>query len=326
MSPDETQIAAPPKPWEGRAEHRDSVLNYIQPDAAAPTADYQGGGRTSAHYAPQQTPPSSLSASYYNHFPSPYNFNGYSQPYYGGAAMPGGLFAYGGPNSGYGAPSLPDQFLPPGTVLGAAEQRIRAALSAFGSIVRAVGSLAQMMDSTVYAAWSSVMAVVAVGEQFRQLRHEHLQRWMQLLRSAVSWLLGVLRLRSGAKAPLAVPFAIAQRDAAHSSAAAALSAQTRGPALSLAPVLQIFVPALIAGISYLAIREYVAKGAARGPAARVLYTFATADPSCIAVEAGEDIVVLQGANAAGWLLGRRTRDGREGFLPAAFVKIVESRQ
>lgn len=290
---------APQKPWEHQNSTTQSVLSVVQPDWTNPS------GQESS-VAPGNVNNSSP-------FPSqPYN------PRFTGSFGSGYNYGPGYHNNGYGynLPNFPEQFLSPNTALGAAEQRLRAALSTISALVRAFGGLSQMLDSTVYAAWSSVMAIVAVAEQFRYLRQEHLRRWLELLKSAIAWLLHTLKLSKSNGRPLTISGS--QSRTSVESIPPTRSSLTKNAS-------KLFIPAIIAGGAYV-LWQGISWTKSEGSVAKALFNFTAMDPACISLEAGDDLIVLKYLDSSDWLNVRNVKSGLVGFVPASYVGIVDSRQ
>lgn len=219
-----------------------------------------------------------------------------------------------------------EPFMPQNTRLGQLETRVRTILNVVGNIIRAFGSVAQLFDSSVYAAWSSIMALVAVGEHLRHFHEECVSRWITVVRVGVSNFLSVIKpkmqIRSQQKYPNSTDFTIFYD-----------------------PICRLVVPATIAGVIYVAKcllspsecltenktdmqnRERDELVSETGKKCGiVIENFQALDQSCLTVEKGQKVVIVHEKDSNGWLYVSKPDDWCEGFIPASHLLILESHQ
>jgi hypothetical protein len=263
-------------------------------------------------------------------YPSPnayVNYQGSSYPYpaiplssqY--AQLPQGNAPY------FGAASS-DRIFPTGGAFSSAEDRFRAILAAVGNIVRAFSGIAHVLDSTFYAAWSAMMAIVAVGEQLKNLRTEVLSKWLYLLRHIVKWFLGLLgrRVVAGPNMTTAIPSEIVR---SYSGAVLPSKSEERGSTIVLTRWL---IPmALVSGSLYYYWRIMKERKPWTGGIimAKALFPFDGGEDSrYVGIVPGDDLVLPRDAfaDAHGWVYGKNNRSGLEGYFPAAYIQQVDSHQ
>lgn len=225
------------------------------------------------------------------------------------------------------------------------EQGSQSTFQVLDQVVQAFGGLAQMLDSTFHATYSSFMAMVGVVEQFGMLR-DYLSRALSLaalysfVRRLVAWVTG---------RPAPVP--VEQLSAAAFDRFAAGAPDAAGaPPASRKPLI-VFV-AIVAGLLALAVRrgrehaEQVAVAAAAAgtttsaapgsagaqlpPAAeraRALFDFAGQNAVELSFNRGDVIDVISRTTSKGqpapWWKGRLpTNPSRVGLFPGNHVELV----
>lgn len=291
----------PVKPWERQQlVTTDSVLSVVTPENAMANGNVVNSSRII---------PASNSA-----MPSGY-WNSMSTNRYYPQSYPN----YSNMNSlnQYDTSGLSNQIMPSGTVLGDTEERVRKMLSGITSVVRAFSGVAQMLDSTVYAAWSSVMAVVAVGEQFKYLRQEHLQYWINALKLALNWFISTISFRRSEKG-------LHEGSISDKSENILISGQRTQRTLP-----NFVVPFLVAGSSFLLWKlalQIIKNNQNQSLPARAIYPFTAVDSRCLPLAVGDDLQVIENSldSDSGWMIVRNIRTMKEGAVPSAYVKIVES--
>lgn len=220
---------------------------------------------------------------------------------------------------------LPENLLSPNSALGQAEQRFRNVINSLVGIVRAFGGIAQMMDSTFYAAWTMIMALGSVIEHLKTLRRDHLMKWIGIFRNALKWILEILRLYRGSNPSQKPPAEIA-KDASLSFQ----SPRTISTPSQFSLVTKVGLPVVaISTCLYLWKRLYPREIHSNELAnlAKVLYSFSHPDPSYLQVKAGDEVTILQPADESGWIYAKTARDNKSGYLPAMYVRsFVDSRQ
>lgn len=290
---------------------------------------------------------------------SPYSrFGSYSSPYssygtgYGGYGGYGSSYGsgmggmYGGLGGGYGMgmpgmmpmdPNNPSLFQQVGASTGQTFALIQ-------SIVQTFGGFAQMLDSTFMATQSSFFAMLGVAEQFAHLR------------GALSQVFGVFGLvawlRSwwkGEKTNMSDEFKRFLR-----SPPPPQNGPNSGSAPKPSKKPLIFFLLAVFGLPYAMHRliKHLSQNLPQQPGqglpgqpqtiapapidpsklsfARASYAFATTDPVELALAKGEIVAVLStqdpstGAEGEWW--HGRTRDGRQGWFPKAYVEVVKPKE
>lgn len=288
-------VPVPPKPWEvnpGKPAEP-SILSVVQPDDNSVPVNvrplqtpYSPGYNNNAPYAP-------------NYYSS--NYAGYS-PYYN----PNGMSF-----------QLPEPFFPPSSPLSPMEQRFRRVIHSLSSLMRFVSGILQMVDSTAYAAWSSVMAAVAVFEQLRNLQRDHIQRWLAFVRSSFHWLLRLLRLRTAQAPASPIPM---------NAITLATDHKQSGSSSSL--LKSAVIPIVAMSLTYLATKSLVGLlDKSKTRKARVMFDFYSTDPSCLSIYEGDEVEIEDATDKDGWIQVRGQK-GTTGYVPLSYLKFpeLESRQ
>lgn len=228
-------------------------------------------------------------------------------------------------------PIAPETLMPAGSTLGRAERRLRDALSAAAAVLRALGSVAQMLDSTVYAAWSSVAALVAIGQHIRSFREEHIGRWFRALHVLASRLIGAIkqnRISSEVESGGVIPANEAAKDAAMETNRGTNSAyQYFARTLATAAL-----PLAAAGAAYVLGQWLLAPKSDRVDErafsvrglARAVASFTASHENMLSIDDGDDLFVIQPANINGFVLVRSVHSGAQGFVPATHIMPVSS--
>ncbi|KZV90172.1 hypothetical protein EXIGLDRAFT_617314 [Exidia glandulosa HHB12029] len=248
-------------------------------------------------------------------YTSPYsNYNSYSSPYSRGGGGYGGMYG-GAPGLGMpygpeGVPSLTQQ------MEGATGQTF----ALLQAIVQTFGGFAQMLESTFMATHSSFFAMVGVADQLGQLRN------------ALGTVLGLFGLVAWLRRRLFGPNAQDElRREFRAFAATGAGGAPPVPRPSRKPLI-VFLLAVL-GIPY-AMHRLIRVLAARIPPpgagvptdpsqlafVRAIHAFPARDALELTLQPG-DIVAVLGPLEGEWWRGR-TRDGREGFFPAAYVEVI----
>lgn len=301
---------APLKPWQTPVKETDgSLMSTIQPDPPITTIDLSADKTLHSPPYPGQYPP------YATNNPTPYGYGGM----YGMGAPYGGGF-FGNPFTGTGNILPNEPLLPPDSPFSATEQRIRNLINTVGSLMRVVGGVFQMIDSTAYAAWSSVMAIVSVMEQLKLLRQEHLKSWIDVIKKAIQWGLMVLRIRRNGNSP-SIPL---------SNHPASMIRNSPVPTSPNRRFLSdVVVPAVAVGLSYMALKSLVQMlqkpAAPKGRLAKAQFPFSAAGGEYLDFEEGDDLYVLGDEFEEGWVHAR-DKSGKTGTIPINYVKFVESHQ
>ncbi|PJF17101.1 hypothetical protein PSACC_03093 [Paramicrosporidium saccamoebae] len=291
MTVDEPVGPVPLKPWERSRDESPSVLSTIKSSWSPGSAEcsnpipVQGLGGQQPYFPPP-----------YNNRTSQFYGPNYNPPYYGGGYN-------------YQMPQIPDRFMPTNTILGSVEHRIRVLIETTTSIVKAFGGLVYMLDSTYYAAWSSIMSIVAVGEQFRNLKKEHLGMWINVVKSCLMWVVNLLRLSKAQQCPNTLPNA-------------KLSAKAqRGPNISKT-VKTLVLPTILLSGAYLILRNRLSRRPTKPGLA--MYAFKPTDNSGgIELVPGDELEINGSDDSSGWTFVRNTRTLSEGFVPTAYVRLVD---
>jgi peroxin-13 len=288
-------------------------------------------------------------------YSSPYSRFGSTYSPYGGGAFGGagafgggGFGGYGGGMGGMGYPGFGNGYMPGAAGYGfdpsqaslaqSLEAGTQQTFALLGSVVQTFSGVAQMLESTFMATHSSFTAIVAVADQFARLRGA-LGGILGLF-GLVSWLRETL---TGKRAgPLGGEFR-AFIDGRPIQGPAPRPRARRGPLI-------VFLLAIV-GVPWAMHRLVRALAARQPPAlppldaaqlafARATHAFAPQSPAELALAADEIVAVVAkldprsglevdprvlGPDAgveADWWKGR-TRDGREGWFPRAFVQVIE---
>lgn len=277
-APATLDASLPRKPWEENPERSQSVLNMVQPSAAV----------TPYH------PPNVWS-------PTPNSWSPYGHPYTWGQGYPGG-------GEGDRFDGLSGPIFPSNSSFGMAETTLRRGLSSIGILLRTMGGIVRMIDATVYASWSSIMAVVTTIEQLKYLKREHIDRVWSLIIGLFERLLGRIRITKSQRSH---------------SITAVVKQESRGS--STTPTRSFLKVALLAAMGYFAYKRVASLGPKSPIMARAICSFTSADPSCIDVVVGDELLVLQMPESSEWALVRNVRTNQEGFVPSSYVKCVASK-
>ncbi|KAG9000105.1 Peroxisomal membrane protein PAS20 [Tulasnella sp. JGI-2019a] len=319
---------------------------------------------TTSSVALTQTPYNPMASSYTSPYSSPYGAtsygaSSYASPYnrfgsgYGATSAYGGYGGYGGGMGGYGGGyggyggmnpyGMPGGGIDPMTGQPSLIQQVESSTSqTFALIQSIVGTFtgfAQMLDSTFMATHSSFFAMLGVAEQFGQLRMALGQVFG--LFGFVGWLRGWYRGDRGRFKDDFKRF-MKGEDVGGSGA----------PKPSKKPLI-VFLVAVF-GLPYLMHRliKHIASRLPPPPPvqfgpdgrplpqqqidpanltfARAVYPFETKDPVELALAKGELVAVLQQTDPATgaeseWWQGR-TREGRQGWFPRAYVEVVKQKK
>ncbi|KZV80044.1 hypothetical protein EXIGLDRAFT_845920 [Exidia glandulosa HHB12029] len=224
---------------------------------------------------------------------------------------------YGGSMYG-GAPGLGMPYGPEGVT--SLTQKMEGAtgqtFALLQAIVQTFGGFAQMLESTFMATHSSFFAMVGVADQLGQLRN------------ALGTVLGLFGLVAWLRRRLFGPNA---QDELRREFRAFAGGAPPVPRPSRKPLI-VFLLAVL-GIPY-AMHRLIRVLAARIPPpgagvptdpsqlafVRAIHAFPARDALELTLQPG-DIVAVLGALEGEWWRGR-TRDGREGFFPAAYVEVI----
>lgn len=317
---------APPKPWELSNNNQSSVLSVVTPDLPTNTISTNEGNAVNKDVSGEQID-NTTNSGYSSQNQYSYGISNYvpaiptlpAMPYnpgFGGGYYSGG---YGSFLSGNILPAEP--LLPQGSTFSSTEIKIRNAVNTLSSVMRIVGSIFQMMDSTAYAAWSSVMAVVSVIEQFRLLRSEHLRTWFDLLQRSVKWFLQIMGSNR-------TPIPISE---VNQGGKGLLNGLQTKPKTSTARkfVTEVALPAVAIGASYMMIKAMIGRAlissVPKGRPSKAQYTFSAPGKEYLSFEEGDDIFILEERDHDGWILAR-DRTGNKGYVPINYLKFVESHQ
>lgn len=289
-----------------------SVFSVVSPDPSTSSPAFASQpGYSQSNYA----------QSSYFHATAPLSSQPYQAPYVPYGTTPYISSAYQGNYPAYG---FPERLFAPSSPLAPVEERLRTTLGALGNLVRAFGSVAHMLDSTFYAGWSSLMAIIAVAEQLKHLRREHIAKWLGLVSSALQWLSQLLRGRhryniETVKNPAEI---------VRSSSQVSPATFHKKTFTSNVPILGVVVTPLIAYALYRLLRQLTQIPRAHHSLARAQHPFQPSDPHCLALSPGDDLYVMpqQPADETGWALVQSIRTGRTGYVPLSYISLVESRQ
>jgi len=259
---------------------------------------------------------------------------------YGGYG--GGMGGYGGGMGGYGMPGMGgiDPMTGQPSLMQQVESSTSQTFALIQSIVGTFTGFAQMLDSTFMATHSSFFAMLGVAEQFGQLRMALGQVFG--LFGFLGWLRGWFRGDRGRFRDDFKRF-MKGEDIGGNGA----------PKPSKKPLI-VFLVAVF-GLPYLMHRliKHIASRLPPGPPvqfgpdgrplppqqqidpanltfARAVYPFETTDPVELALTKGELVAVLQqidpmtGAESEWWQ--GRTREGRQGWFPRAYVEVVKQKK
>lgn len=247
----------------------------------------------------------------------------------------GGMGGYGGYGGGYGMGGYGQPGMDPNdpnSLIRGMEASTAATFQVIESIVGAVGGFAQMLESTFMATHSSFFAMVAVAEQFGNLRNT-LGSVLGIFTILKYLRLGVSKI-TGRPLP-ATPNALSPAQFQQ------FQARANRPTPSKKPLL--FFLAAIFGLPYLMTKLIRALATAReeharlmGPPpgsepvdpsnlefARVKWDYTPQDPAGqgvdLEVKKGDLVAIL--ARMDGWWRCR-ARDGRVGFLPGEWLEVI----
>lgn len=269
-------------------------------------------------------------------YSSPYGGYGGVGGMYGGGYGGGIGMGYGGGMGGYGMPPMFNNDPNNSSLTQTMESTTQQTFALLQAIVQTFGGFAQMLESTFMATHSSFFAMVGVAEQLGQLRHA-LGTVLGLF-GLVRWVREMLTGRRPADASLRHEFkAFVQRPPG-------AAPPIPGQAPSRKPL--IFFLIAVLGVPY-AMHRLIKSMAARLPPtaagvgpngtivdpsqlsfARAVHAFAAKDHVELPLQQGDIVAILSTVSDANsgtegeWWRGR-TRDGREGWFPRAFVEVIK---
>lgn len=282
------------KPWDNRRE--------LAEEALSASSNYHQLPSTYALNV--QTPTRSLAAPY---APEPAQQpSTYSRPVYWDNPQP---MAY--PNS-FWQPAqdlslqVPESIFHPETYIGKLERKLRTLASAIVWMTRAANGLLGMVDSTMYAAWSTIMTSLAAWQRLSSLRRDYLSKWLEFFERSLENVF-----------------------TAKGSRAIINSEPGKGPdpQLQYSRTRLLTASVLVASLLYLVKRtmKNSVEKAQKIPAI-ALYPFQAIEEGCMGLEAGEDIWIIglpKGSDP--WVLVERKTTGEKGFVPISFIKRIESK-
>lgn len=286
------------KPWEIR---QGSAEETLLASAAVPPQSLLPYGTGEQFYPRMLAPPSTVGGpSYWGH---PHQ----SIP------VPGGLSsAWCAPSSSPLDSPLQSLFSPE-TCLGGLERRLRTLASALLWLVRAANGLLGMVDSTMYAAWSTVLTAAAAWQRLASLRRDHLSKWTKLLQGVLGNIFS--KQAAGSSSPL-------------TPARPMSSASGSGPRRHIFGARLLAASVLVASLIYI-IRRGARQLSPRSQScpAVALYGFKTEERDCIDINPGEDLWILDppASRDNPWILVERRSTGEVGFVPTLFVKAIDSK-
>jgi hypothetical protein len=147
------------------------------------------------------------------------------------------------------------------------------------------------------------MSIVAVGEQFRNLKKEHLGMWIGVLKSCLMWVLNLLRLSKTAQYPKALPNT------------------QRSPNISKT-VKTLVLPTILLSGAYFILRDRFSKRPTKLGLA--VYAFKPVDNSGgVELVPGDELEINCSDDSSGWMFVRNMRTLSEGFVPTAYVRLVD---
>lgn len=300
----------PPKPHDMSIP---SVFSVVSPDPPTSTLPFASNlGYSQSNYA---------QSSYYSPATSPLSSQPYQAPY---APYSNTSYLLSNYQGNYPAYGFPERLFAPSSPLAPLEERLRNTLGTLGNLVRAFGSIVHMLDSTFYAGWSSLMAIVAVAEQLKHLRKEHISKWLGLVNSALYWLSQLIRGQHKHNIETVRSPAEIARSSSHSSH----TTLHKKVFTNNVPILGALATPLIAYALYRLLRQLTQISRAHYILARAQHHFQSSDPHCLALSPGDDLYVLpqQPADRTEWTLVQSIRTGRTGYVPQSYISLVESRQ
>lgn len=167
-----------------------------------------------------------------------------------------------------------------------------------------------MVDSTMYAAWSTVLAAAAAWQRLASLRRDHLSKWIGLLQGTLD------RIRS-------------KQDLGPSSPPPTrpiIDSRSGGPHRRLLGARLLAASVLVASLIYIIRRGARQLSSPRCPAV-ALYGFQTEERDCVNINPGEDLLILDPSTSRNdpWTLVERRSTGEVGFVPTSFVKVIDSK-
>lgn len=160
-----------------------------------------------------------------------------------------------------------------------------------------------MVDATVYATWSSIMAMVSAIEQLKYLKKEHIDRVWSLVMSLLGWTLCKLRIAKSR------PVTEELNDRSKFST-------------GFGPVLKV---AMITGAAYLALKSLALFEIKSSTIAVAICPFRSTESTCIDIAIGDELSILKTLKSSEWILVRNRRNGQEGFVPLSYVRVLNSK-
>ncbi|KIJ49709.1 hypothetical protein M422DRAFT_28071 [Sphaerobolus stellatus SS14] len=280
----------------------------------------------------------------YSSYGSPYNrlgtyggmgtYGSYGMGGYGGFGNygMGGYGGIGGYGMGYNGMGMPPPMYDPtnASLTQHLEATTQSTFTLLHSIVQTFGGFAQMLESTFMATHSSFFAMVGVAEQFGQLRNAL---------GAVLGLFGMIRWLKSLITGLP-PDGLMRDEFGNfiNRPPGAPPVDPNAPRPSKKPLIAFLLA--IVGLPFL-MHRLIRHLSSRLPApqnlnqpidptqyvfARATYAFNTKNPVELGLRAGEIVAILRTTDPvtgveSEWWRGR-TRDGREGWFPKAYVEII----
>ncbi|GJJ10069.1 hypothetical protein Clacol_004295 [Clathrus columnatus] len=352
-------MVSPPKPWE-RSGTAAGPATIATPSSTTTTTTAPPTTQTSAPSVPAR--PSSITstaAPYNNSFTSQFNTSPYAAPYstytspynrlgsYGGMGSYGmgyggysnygmGYGGLGGGYGGYGYGGMGPMQQPMGfdpnnpSLTQQLEATTQSTFALLQSIVQTFGGFAQMLESTFMATHSSFFAMVGVADQLGQLRNAL---------GSVLGLFGLIRWLRSLITGKPLDGGLADEFGSYlNRPPGAPPLNPNAPKPSKKPII-IFLLGII-GIPFLmhrVIRHLSSRLPPNVPPqlpidpsklvfARAAYPFETKDPVELMLREGEIVAILGTADPVTGVEGEwwrgRTRDGREGWFPKAYIEVL----
>lgn len=207
------------------------------------------------------------------------NFYSQGTNYYDGGGGGYGSGFYGAHN--YGNRPLFGQNVP---FLSGIEAGTNSVVEQIRRLVQAITSVAQFLDSTVYAGWSSVNAIRMVIDNLKQFQTMVISRWIFLLKYLVELIVGFFR--RGSK-----------------NGQGKFASSTKAVVIASA-----LVPAALSLLSVIRFRTSLT--------GRVIFDYQANEPDHLEAHTGDQIQIL--ASEDDWVYAKNS-SGNTGFIPKSFI-------